>query len=204
MSRDVRDLRAGSEARKGSLGHGLEGRRKALEDAFFQRQDEELLEKLRARNLHDQEADRIAEEYGIQDRAVLDALVDLGIQSETVPALALTPSIAMAWVDGKVTGWESWEIHEQAKSLGFEPESAPYAMLTAWLKEAPPPELLQTWITYAQELVSRLPKWERGRFVEHLLDAARAVAQASREGALEPLISEKEQALLTEIESALS
>ena len=204
MSRDVSNLKAGSEARKGAPSQGMENRRRALEDAFFQQKDEELLSALRERMLHDVEADLIAQEIGADSRRLADALVDLGIRSETLPALALTPAIAIAWADGKVSAWESWEIHEQATNLGLKPDSASYDLLTAWLKEAPGPELFDAWVEYAKDVVGRLPAWERNRFAERILEAARKVAEASRAGALEPLVSKEERELLDRIEAAIS
>lgn len=204
MSRDLTSARAGADARKSQSAHGLEGRRRALEDEFFHAQNEELIRALRERSQHDKEVNRLAEECGIQNRRILDALVDQGIRSETLPALALTPLIAVAWADDQISAWESWEIVEQAQELNIASDSDPYALMAAWMKTKPSKELFEAWVLYAQEIVSRLPDWERHHFVNHILDSARVVARASRAGALKPLISEEERNILTRIETALN
>lgn len=204
MSRDLTGLRAGQEARhRGELHHGLDDRRRALEEAFFQKQNDELIEALRQQRRHEREVGDLAAECGIHDRRTLDALVDAGIRADTLPALGLTPLIAVAWADGILRDTERDAILEDAASLGVTPESTPYTLLSVWLESAPPPRLFEAWIQYARQLVARLPRWERHHLSDHFLASARRIAEVSRAGTLEPRVSEDQDALLSRIAAIL-
>ena len=67
----------------------LGDRRKALEDAFFAKHNEQLKQQLREAHTAQAKRDALRTASGITDEAVLDQLIALDIQSETVAALSL-------------------------------------------------------------------------------------------------------------------
>ena len=80
----------------------LDDREKALETEFFRRQEQELLGQLRARITAESEKRELADELSVSDPDLLDELVKLGIEAETITAMSLVPIIAVGWADGKL------------------------------------------------------------------------------------------------------
>ena len=80
----------------------LGDRGRALEDEFFRKEDQRLIERLR--ELRDKSVSReaLALASGIKNEAILDKLLELGIRPETVAALALVPLAEVAWADGSL------------------------------------------------------------------------------------------------------
>jgi hypothetical protein len=75
----------------------LGDRRKALEEEFFRKQNEKLRERLHAQMERKDHRESLALAIGIRDAAVLDHLVALGLDGQTVAALGLVPLIEVAW-----------------------------------------------------------------------------------------------------------
>ena len=75
---------------------------RALEDAFFTKENARLLEQLKEK----QKREALREVVQIKDETFLDRLIELGIGPETVLALTLVPLIAVAWADGTLDSRE--------------------------------------------------------------------------------------------------
>jgi hypothetical protein len=73
-----------------------------LIDAFFHEQDQKLRQAFRERMEKVDRRTQLAQVTGIQDEAVLDRLIELKIEPETIAAMAVVPLVAVAWADGKV------------------------------------------------------------------------------------------------------
>ncbi len=69
----------------------LGDRKKALEESFFAKENERLLENLRAEKAKLAAKEALAEASQIRDESVLDSLVELGIGPDTWTALSLIP-----------------------------------------------------------------------------------------------------------------
>jgi hypothetical protein len=152
----------------------MERRGKALEAAFFQKEDARAIEGLRRHSLED----RLGRVTGIQDSAALEFLVRQGIREETLPALLLVPLVVVAWADERTTALERLEIHAQARSLGIEPDSEAHRLLEIWLKQQPEPALLEAWERYAEALAAALDAEQREELRDEVLRHAREVAAA--------------------------
>src|SRR5262245_63465044 len=78
----------------------LSDRRRAHEDEYFRKRDQELVE--RARLLAEDQAklQRLAEAAGVQDEHILRDLQRLGYTAETVSLLHVVPLIEVAFADG--------------------------------------------------------------------------------------------------------
>jgi hypothetical protein len=85
---------------------------------------------------------------GIADEAVLDQLIALDIQSETVAALSLIPLLEVAWADGGLETSERQAILDGAQTLGLRVGNASYALLKGRLDQRPDPALLTAWQAY--------------------------------------------------------
>ena len=160
-------------------GEPLEDRRKALEEAFFRKENERLRERLRQREASRAAAGRLGDALGIDDPALLERLTTLGIDAEMAAALSLVPMVEVAWADGQLHDREKEAILQAAAAEGIEVGSASYGLLEAWTRERPGPELMEAWGDYLRALCAQLPAEERERLETTLMDRARATAEAA-------------------------
>jgi tellurite resistance protein len=157
----------------------LKARGKALEDQFFQRENERLMKKLKDTFEQEVTAEKLKAATGITNPELLQRLVGLQVRGETMAAFWLTPLIEIAWADGKVDFQERARIMEAAVDAGIEKSSPAHELLDQSLREKPTGERRTVWRAYAQDLASRLGPKERRTVREDLLRRARAVAEAS-------------------------
>jgi hypothetical protein len=169
-----------------------------LEDAFFLKEDQKLIEKYKQMKKMEETKQRLAEVSGIKDEALLKKLVELKIHAETVAAFALVPLIEVAWADGDVDENERRAILKSVEKGGVE-----YELIERWLSHKPDPSLMDAWVHYIQGLCSQCTAAETKELKNELLGHARSVAEAT--GGFLGLgnkISAEEQAVLKKLESA--
>jgi hypothetical protein len=77
-----------------------QSRGKALEEAFFFRMDQELIELLGKRMQRDEKMRSFANATGIQDKKRLASLIDAGFELSTLTAFIWVPLVFVAWADG--------------------------------------------------------------------------------------------------------
>jgi len=178
-----------------------EGRR--LEDQFFAQQDALLIAKERElqKMAHTQQA--LAAVSGITDAAVLKKLVELEVHADLLATLVVVPLVEVAWADGGVHEKERGAILQSAAGGGWAHGSVDDVLLEEWLKQKPPPRLMEAWLHFIGGLCQVLPPAEREALRKSLLSRARAVAEAS--GGFLGLtsgISRAEQAVLDRMAAA--
>ncbi len=181
----------------------LGDRRKALEDQFFQKENERKTKELRERLAQQQAKDQLTDSTGIKNAEILDKLTGLGITAETLAALALVPLVEVAWADGNVAGGERRAILEAAAEEGLKEGHPAFDLLGDWLENRPPAPMLEAWTAYIHGLCDHLDEAERGALRTHLLGQARIVAKAA--GGILGIgmkISAKEEAMLNILEHA--
>lgn len=173
---------------------------RALEDAFFTKENARLLEQLKEK----QKREALREVVQIKDETFLDRLIELGIGPETVLALTLVPLIAVAWADGTLDGRERDAIIKAAEEKGVSPETAGHQLLETWLSRRPERELFDSWKQYVRDIWETFTDEERQRMRERTLDWALAVAEASG-GFLGVIskVSPSERAVIKELENVL-
>jgi hypothetical protein len=118
-------------------------RQRAMESSYFQKKDQELIEKLRQRAALDEERRKLSEELGNLDEELIDALQNLGFTRETLPLLHLSPLVQMAWAEGKVTDSERKLIFEIAEKHGISKGTPAYQKLDEWLESQPPEQFFE-------------------------------------------------------------
>ncbi len=181
----------------------LAERRQALEEEFFRRREQALIEKLREQEQRRQLREALAEASGIQDAATLDRLIDAGIQPRTLAPLALVPLVEVAWADGSIAAREREAIVRAAEAAGLHKGSAGYGLLESWLEEKPEPKLRQLWEEYVRALSQSLDPQARQRLRDEVMGRARAVAEAAGGFlGLGPKVSAAEEAVLRELAQA--
>jgi hypothetical protein len=157
----------------------LGDRGKSLEDEFFRRQDQQLVQKLKELQALEVSREALARASGIQNEAVLRKLVDLGVHAETVAALSLVPLVEVAWADGSLDAREKAAVLQGAAAAGLTAGTPAHEILQRWLESRPEPRLLTAWTHMVQGLIESMGPAEAAGLQSGLLDRARAVATAS-------------------------
>jgi hypothetical protein len=171
------------------------GRERALEEEFFQRKNQQLLDKLRATFDQDVTREKLQAATGITDPKVLERLLALQVRGETMAAFALYPLVEVAWADGNVD-------RAEAAAEGIHAGSAAFEMLEAAVTEGPTEARRKVWFAYARDLSARLDATERLQVRDELLRRARKVAEASGGILGIARVSAKEQRILDAIAEA--
>ena len=157
----------------------FERRGNALEDMFFYRSDQELLEQIK-QDLADKEArEQLASFSGITNEHLLDELVSQNVRAETLACVTLIPLVVVAWADGKLDEEEKLAVLRAFKEKGLATNPAAVSLVEGWLSEPPGEELFATWKDYIASLSAAMS----GSTFEHLkasvLDQAKEVARAA-------------------------
>ncbi len=177
---------------------------KALENAFFAKQDAELLARLREQAQTKARREALKEAAPQADEALLDRLIELGISPETVLAVVMVPLAAVAWADGTIDPRERHAILRAAEERGFTKQTPAYAMLESWLQRRPGPELIDAWKRYVKAIWGSFDEKERRGMRERMVGMARDVAEAAGGFlGLGSKISREEKVVLDELEAAL-
>ena len=158
---------------------GFEQRRKSLEEAFFQRRDQELLEKMRNELESLEESRKLAHVSGIVQEQVLMNLVKAGLKAETLAAIVTIPMVEVAWSDGAVSPTEKAAVLNAAASQGIKPGSASYDLLERWLIDRPDSRIVAAWKEYVRELAKLMPAETIATMHKNVLDRCVRVAEAA-------------------------
>ena len=184
---------------------GLNNAGKSLEDAFFAKEDARLLAQLRAKVTRDERRKALRDVIMVQDEGLVDHLLDLGINPETVLAVTLIPLAMVAWADGSIEPREREAIQRAAAEKGIAPGSIPEQVLSTWLAKPLDAELVATWKRYIQAIWPSLTPHERGEVRKMGLERARAVAEAAGGFlGLVSRISPQEKAVLDDLATLLA
>lgn len=188
----------------GSGDEFLGDRRRALEEAFFAKQNEALLQRLRSSETTRQAQEALARATGLTDAAALERLSALGITDATLAALALAPLAIIAWADGHIEDGERREAVAKAAEAGLAREDLARPLFEQWLAAPPPPALLAAWKEYVAVLAAKVDHDARRALKRQVLERARAVAEA-RGGflGLGHRLSPAEERMLNELGSAI-
>ena len=154
-------------------------RKKALEETFFAKQNQALVDELRQKRDREAARQALAGLAGIGDNAVLDRLIELEIGPDTWSAISLVPLVETAWADGDVDEKERRAVLAAAEANGAGPNSPGYQLLEGWLESRPGAELLESWAEYISALCETLSPADKAALKGEVLGRARAVAEAA-------------------------
>jgi hypothetical protein len=157
----------------------LGDRVKTLEDEFFRREDERLVQRLRELKEKENSREALTRASGITNTAVLDSLLGLGVRPEIMGALSLVPLAEVAWADGALDPKEKQTIIQHAEAAGVKPGSTAHDLLESWLERRPEAKLLTAWIRMVEGLAEQMTPEQAAALRAELLDRARSVARAS-------------------------
>lgn len=175
----------------------LSDRRKAAEEAFFAKQNEELRQRLRT-------AGSQVDQPGSREGAPAVRLNNLDSGGETAVVLALVPLIAVAWADGTLDAKERAAVLLAAKHNGLDASGASYGIFERWLAEKPDLALLNRWTEYVHGLCRDMDDARREAFRGEVVGQACRVAETT--GGLLGLgrVSGAETAVLEKLDAAFA
>ena len=153
--------------------------RKAKEEEYFHKKEQELIAKMRHRALKEQESQLLSEFFYVEDAEILNNLQELGYSRDTIFLLFLVPVIQVAWIDGTVTEKEREAIIEIARQRGMESDSPSESMLHDWLNNRPSEEFFDRTLSLIRNILETRPKVVRNIRGQTLAHYCNAVASAS-------------------------
>jgi hypothetical protein len=183
---------------------GLKLRAKELEEGFFVQENARLLAKLREEAARQEKKKEFRAVLNLQNEELLDALIELGVEAETLVALSLVPLVEVAWADGTIQDKEREAILEAAEGQGVGLGTATHDLLENWLKTKPEDRLLEIWQRYIEELMGSLGEQSSRQLKDSTLGRARTVAEAAGGFLGMGSISAAEKAMLARLEEAFS
>ncbi len=154
-------------------------RGRALEDNFFREKDRQLLEQLRRELSNKQERAALASASGIEEEAVLNALVENHVTAESLSSLSIVPLVAVAWADGRLEPTERDAILRATESVGIDHDGISYKLIESWLQNEPPADLLNSWELYVSELKNNMDDESFHQLGKTVVGRAREIAAAS-------------------------
>src|SRR5258706_816507 len=181
----------------------LEKRGRELEEAFFNKQNDELVAKLRAEEAAKRKKSDLAASTGIQDPLVLQELLDVGVEPGTLAALSLAPLVLMAWRKGKIETHERGAILRAAEQRGLKPGTTVYQLVEKWLEQRPSPGLRPAWGGDVESPRTRLPQEAYAALRDDIVKRTREVARAAGGILRVATVFQGEKQLLAEIQAAL-
>lgn len=181
---------------------GLKLRAKELEDSFFAKENARLLAKLREEAAREEKRQEFRKVLNVANDELLDALMGLGVEPETLVAVSLVPLVEVAWADGEIQDKERAAILRAAEERGVALGTATHDLLESWLLTKPQAELFEVWQRYVGEIMASLAEKAREQLKNAALGRARAVAEAAGGFLGVGAISAAEKSMLEKLEWA--
>jgi len=157
----------------------FDARRIALENAFFQKHDAQLVEKMRQELSRMEEELKLTKVSGILNEKVLTDLVKVGVRSETLMAMRLVPMVAVAWADRILSQEERAAILKAAAEVDIVPGTAAYGLLASWLEQSPDLRVINAWKDYVKEAARVMPAEALKELRERTATLCHLVAKAA-------------------------
>jgi hypothetical protein len=179
---------------------GLKAKAKALEDSFFAKENERILQELRAAKALEEKKKEFREYLNIDNEEIINALVELEVEPETLIAFSLVPLVEVAWADGEIQPKERDAIIKAAIERGVEEGSPTCDLLRNWLQTKPDPKMLEVWKGYIEVLKDSLGKRSRAHLKSGTMGRARAIAEAAGGFLGVASISAAEKKMIEELE----
>jgi tellurite resistance protein len=174
-----------------------------LENQFFAKLDQRLIEQLQERISAQSTAEDLQAATGIDDERLLQDLVTAGVTANSLSALRLVPVVLVAWADGRLDRREREKVLDIARDHQLSLDDDAHQLLIGWLEENPTDQLLPLWKDYCQGLAQTLPERALASLRQTIMAEAREVAKAA--GGLLGIgaVSPGESQMIQTIENAL-
>ena len=181
----------------------LAGRKRDLEEDYFRKQDQELIERLRRAAAEDTARRELGERTGLSDPALLSDLERLGFTLETVALLPLMPVLQVAWAENNVSAAERAMVIQLARSRGIAEGSAADAQLQGWLSHRPSPDVFERATRLISAMLAAGSVETRDLTADDLVRYSESIAAASGGVLGIGKVSAQEREVLEQIQRAL-
>jgi hypothetical protein len=155
----------------------LEPLRQAHEEEYFQRQNQELVAKLRERLATEKAAAGIGEASGVTDEALLEHLAKLGVTRETVPVLRLMPLLQVAWADGEIQDEERALLLGAADDAQLDGKAR--EAFEAMIEKRPDPIYFEAALGFIRSLLLAMPEEQAEKAKGDLTSLSETIANAT-------------------------
>lgn len=180
-------------------------RERGLEEEYFLRKEQELIEKMRRRVELEEQRREIAAELGVSNDDIIQALLELGYTPETVKLIHLVPLLQVAWADGRVDDKERQLIVDLARESQIEEGTEADRALQLWLEAPPSEEVQQANLKAVQAVLLAVPEDLRQKMQDDIIQYSITVASASRGlFGLEARVSRAEREVINNIVSEIA
>ncbi len=159
---------------------GFKERERALEEGYFLKKEKELIAKMRERTALEAERHKLAEQIGVTNDEILQALQGLGYNHETIMLLHLMPIIHVAWANGKMSAKERKMIIEVARASGVAEASEADLRLGALLEASPSQAVWDASFLAIRAVLEAAPKEERDAIRHNVLSFSTGIASLSK------------------------
>ena len=136
-----------------------------------------MLEKLRQDLRQKTRKETLCYASGITDDRVLEALLAVDIDAESLTAISLVPLVVVVWADGSSAAKERSAILKAAETEGSDQVS--YQLLERWLEEQPSNELLTAWKDFVQVVTESFPADALATFRDDVVGRAGKIAKVA-------------------------
>ncbi|MGH9836796.1 MAG: hypothetical protein ACRD9Y_27530, partial [Blastocatellia bacterium] len=154
-------------------------RKRAQEEEYFRKQEQQQIEKLRRRTALETERREMAEVLGVSDEEVLSELQELGFTRETAPLVYLAPLVQVAWAEGRVSAGERDLILAAARARGVVEGGPADKMLMDWLDARPAEIFFDKNLRVIGAMLQALPPDQREAQKRDLVSACARIAEAT-------------------------
>jgi hypothetical protein len=180
-------------------------REHSIEEAYFRKRDQELLDQIHQQKALEAERQHMAEVIGVSDPDLLGALQDLGFHDDTLPLLHIVPLVQVAWAEDSIADYERARILKFAYIRGIEPGSRAYERLNDWLTVRPPQSLFENTLRAIGLVMATLPPAEREASRKDLINYCTQIASSVGRRLLAlPEIGKEEREIIRHIAEEIS
>jgi hypothetical protein len=157
----------------------VEKAKRKAEEEYFQRQEADLLQRMRERYQEEAKLKQLQGEFGVEDMRILQAFEALGFTRETVVLLHVFPLLQVAWADGNISDREKATIEEAAAIRGIVPGTPAHGLLKRLLDSRPTEEMYEAALRAIMLIDLSMPEERRAQTKENLVSLCLEVARAS-------------------------
>lgn len=147
-----------------------------LEEEYFRKRNQELLDKIHQQQALEAEREHMAVMIGVHDQVALDELQKLGFHEDTLQLLHIVPLIQVAWAEGSIAEYERDRILQFAFIQGIAPGSTAFQQLTSWLSEKPSEHFFESALHAISIVFEALPPEQRELSRKNLINYCNQIA----------------------------
>lgn len=157
----------------------LSDRGRSLEEDYFRKQDQELIEKMRRAAAAENTRQQLSATTGLHAPELIAEVEALGFSPDTVALLPLVPLIEVAWAEGGVSGPERALVIQLARSRGIAEGGAADRQLATWLDTRPSADMFTRATRLVRAMLAVAGQDQAAMTADDLVKYSESIAAAS-------------------------